>query len=128
MQSSDWKNQVKQYIWEKEIKSEKNWLVKFKDGKSRDYGKAFEYVVTDEPIDATRLRDLHLNPVIGEICKIFSDYNINTMYVNAVWSALINIIENQQVKVVEEMVWYPSWEYPFNFIMPEIKDITDISK
>lgn len=118
----------KTYIWEKQIKAEKNWNVTFIDGTSRDYGKAYQYVVTNEPTDATHLRDLHINPVIGEICKIFSDYNINTLYVNAIWSALINIIENQQVKIVEEKVWHPSWEYPFNFIIPEIKDITNISK
>ena len=81
-----------QYIWEKELLKIEGNLVTFKDGSTQEYtAKQMEYIVTDEPKDATAFQSLCLSAVTKDLLNVIEAHDvkkgdIDSMIQVLVWS------------------------------------------
>ena len=95
---------MEKYIGEKKIVNIVDNMVEFEDGSKGYYNdKQLWYLVTETPVDLTKLRDLMLDNVIPEIMGILENHNVrrwdlqaitqsviwtyNEMFMTAIWKA-----------------------------------------
>jgi len=66
--------------------------------------KMYANVVTDEPADLTKLRDLRVQPVVEDVLKVFLDWDIKTSEVEYVQALVIQSL-NENMKEADEFLW-----------------------
>lgn len=100
------------YIWEKVINSiDENNYVLFEDW-SKEYftDRQLEYIVTDEPKDATEFQKLVATKVTSEIMPILEKHNVKQKDVQAILETVISSFN----EAIYEAIWRAFWTYDEN--------------
>ena len=99
---------MKKYIWEKEIKDIKWDIVTFTDDSTMSYtDKELGYLVTKEPSDPTKMRELVFQNVIPKLMQVLEDYNVRQWDISAVLNGCQEIYKQK----LETAVWKAFWTY-----------------
>lgn len=116
----------KQFFWGKEIEKIVTNIVKFTDGTEKVLSdKQLEYLITDEPIDETQLRDLVLDNVVWDMLKVLEDHNVIKWHIQAIITTLVGSYNQNFNKAVGKAFWtYEEGKHPESY--PEQISYLDI--
>ena len=80
-----------QYLWEQEVESISGNTVTFKDWSETVLtDKQLTYIITDEALDATKLRDLVTNNMVSEILLVIEEHDLRWWDIDNVIERLVN--------------------------------------
>jgi len=119
----------KQYIWEKEIVKIDGNFVEFTDGTVSKYTeKQLSYLVTEEPKDATQIRDLLLKAITPELLDILDKHDVRKWDLQAIFDTLFGSYNQTWYVAIAKAFWtYREWVYPETLVedirISHIKDI-----
>jgi len=105
------------YIGEKELKGVKKGVVTFVDGSQTTYTeKQLTYMVTKEPQDLTKQRDLMLMNVVPEVMDVFEQHDIRTGDLEAIIHVIRSTYDNTlQIAMGKAFGTYKDGTNPANF-------------
>lgn len=106
------------FIWEKKIKSAKNWLVEFEDGSKQLYSAEYlKYFTTKEakPLDDFRIHKTH--KLISDVMKLYVESNCTMDEIQTIMDWLWSSMENAKSEAVSKLlgVSHP-WDINFKTI------------
>lgn len=95
------KKSTTQFIWEKELLKIEGNLATFKDGTTQEYtAKQMEYIVTDEPKDATAFQSLCLNAIVKDLLNVIEAHDIKKGYIDPMIQVLIGSYNESFMKAI----------------------------
>lgn len=111
------------YIWDKEIKSNKDWLIEFTDWTFKTYSKEYaEKFITEKPLSLDDFYTKKTNIIIDDILDIFYKSNLNVQEIFRVLEGVKNqssINEQQSTAILYNA--YSIREIDYRTIMDTIE-------
>jgi len=94
------------FIWEKEIKSVKDWLVEYTDWTKEQFSNEYaEYFTTKELKTLDEFYQYKTHKIIADTMKILIDTNSKMSEIQAVYDWLISSIEHAKDEAICKLMW-----------------------
>jgi len=109
------------YIWEKEIKSVKDWLVEYKDWTKELYSEEYlTYFTSKESKSLDEFSLYKRHKIISDIMSVCVKTNSTMDDINSVIDGVISSIEHAKDEAVSKLLWV---NHPWNINFKTINDV-----
>ena len=109
------------FIWEKKIKSVKDWVVKFEDGSKQFYSAEYiEYFATKEAKPLDEFKTYKSHKIISDIMKMFVESNATMDEIQSIMDGTWASMENAKDQAVSKLMWV---EFPWEINFKTINDV-----
>jgi hypothetical protein len=93
-----------QYIGQKQVKTINEGFVTYEDDSTEQFSTSLlEHIITEEPVDASKLRELRCLPIVKIITQVLVDYGIYSSEVDFIHQLTLNNLDIYYKKALSKL-------------------------